>query len=66
MPAAANCICNREPGLEAQNRKKKSGRWKMHGTSEFTDREDKVITDAAEVKRLEDFIFNKVGTDASC
>ena len=32
----------------------------MHGTSEFTDREDKVITDAAEVKQLEDFIFNKV------
>ena len=62
VPAAANCLCDREPGLEARKRSKKTGRWKMHGTSEFTDREDKVITDAAEVTRLEDFIFSKVGS----
>ncbi|XP_043231703.1 unconventional myosin-IXAa-like isoform X4 [Amphibalanus amphitrite] len=60
VQAAANCLCDREQGLEMDGRKKKAGRWKMHGTSEFTDREDKVISDAAEVKQLEEFIFNKI------
>lgn len=45
-----------------QNNSTAGGKFSLTGTSEFTDRTDKIISDVRELKLMQDFITKKVSS----
>lgn len=46
----------------ANNQNNTIGKFSLTGTSEFTDRTDKIISDVRELKMMQDFITKKVSS----
>jgi len=59
-PAPAGIKAHITPNIANNQNNTTIGKFSLTGTSEFTDRTDKIISDVRELKMMQDFITKKV------